>query len=313
MSEVSSQTSSIFNGVEMGIGTWSWGDRLIWNYGTDYDYADIHQTFRSAIDFGFRFFDTAEVYGQGSSETNLGEFAREVSEPLIIATKFLPFPWRLSSKAIRKALQASLRRLQMDHIALYQMHQAMPPVRIDVWMAQMAEVVHEGLVQAVGVSNYDLNQTLAAQNALLREGLRLASTQMEFNLLNRQVEENGILDLCREQGISMIAYSPIAMGVLSGKYDHDHPLHGFRGTKYSVSLLDRVKPLISMLRKIGMDHEGKTPSQVALNWVICKGAIPIPGEKTSRQLEENIGALGWRLTPDEVGILDEMSDSVRKS
>ncbi len=311
METAADQRSDLFKGIEMGIGTWSWGDRLIWDFGTDYDSNDIRQAFRSAIDFGFRFFDTAEVYGQGRSEEYLGEFAQETNEKLIIATKFMPYPWRLGSQAIKKALRASLVRLKIDRIALYQMHQAIPPVKIETWMGQMAEVVHEGLVEAVGVSNYDINQTMAAQNALLRQGLRLAATQMEYSLLARQVERNGILELCKEQGIRLIAYSPLTMGVLTGKYDREHPLKGFRGTKYSTSYLEKVKPLINSLKKVGIEHEGKTPAQVALNWVICKGSIPIPGEKTPRQLEENTGALGWRLTEDEVGTLDEISANLK--
>lgn len=307
------QKSAIFNGIEMGIGTWAWGDRLIWNYGSDYTHEDIHQVFKSAIDFGLCFFDTAEIYGQGRSESNLGEFAQEVKEHLVIASKFMPYPWRISPKALKRALQGSLKRLKMDRIALYQIHQPIPPIKIEVWMNQMAEVFQEGLVEAVGVSNYDLSQTLHAQNALVRKGMRLASNQMEYNLLDRRIEKNGVFDLCKEQGICLIAYSPLAMGVLTGKYNHDHPLRGFRGTKYSATYLEKISPMISSLKKIGLEHDGKTPTQVALNWVICKGAIPIPGAKTVKQLEEISGALGWRLTPDEVGILDELSDHVRKS
>lgn len=302
--------SAIFNGIEMGIGTWSWGDRLIWNFGTDYNLDDIHQTFTSAIQFGFRFFDTAEIYGQGRSESYLGDFAGEVSESLVVATKFMPYPWRLSGKTLKKALTASLERLKMNRVALYQMHQPFAPVKIDAWMDAMAEAVHEGLVGAVGVSNYNLNQTVQAQNALASEGLRLASTQMEYSLLDRRIEKNGLLDFCNEQGIALIAYSPLAMGVLSGKYNNNHPPRGFRGAKYNPDYLKRIAPLIVAMKKIGLDHDGKTPSQVALNWVICKGAIPIPGEKTLRQLEENAGALGWRLLADEIGLLDEISDQV---
>ncbi|MEN6572387.1 MAG: aldo/keto reductase [Anaerolineaceae bacterium] len=308
MSEV--ERSAIFGGIEMGIGTWSWGDRLIWNYGTGYDYEDIHQAFSSAVEFGFRFFDTAEIYGQGRSETYLGNFVRETKTNLVIASKFMPFPWRLSAGSLKKALAASLKRLQLDRISLYQMHQSFPPVKIETWMGQMADVVHSGLVGAVGVSNYDLNQTWQAQNALIREGLRLASTQMEYNLLNRRIEKSGLMDLCREQGITVIAYSPLAMGMLSGKYNPNHPPSGYRAVKYSAAFLDKLNPLITELRRMGLDHDGKTPSQVALNWVICKGAIPIPGEKNPHQVEENAGALGWHLNEDEVAQLDQISEKI---
>jgi len=192
--------SSLFEGIEMGIGTWSWGDRLIWNYGNGYDYEDIHQLFIQSLNLGFRFFDTAEIYGQGRSETYLGNFARETELPLIIASKFMPFPWRLSPQSLKKALKASLHRLKMDRISLYQMHQPLPPVKIERWMGAMAKVVQEGLIDAVGVSNYDLQQTLQAQKALVREGIQLTSTQMEYNLLDRRIEKNGLMDFCKEQG-----------------------------------------------------------------------------------------------------------------
>jgi len=304
--------SSLFEGIEMGIGTWSWGDRLIWNYGNGYDYEDIHQLFIQSLNLGFRFFDTAEIYGQGRSETYLGNFARETELPLIIASKFMPFPWRLSPQSLKKALKASLHRLKMDRISLYQMHQPLPPVKIERWMGAMAKVVQEGLIDAVGVSNYDLQQTLQAQKALVREGIQLTSTQMEYNLLDRRIEKNGLMDFCKEQGITIIAYSPMAMGMLTGKYTAAHPPQGYRSAKYPPATLEKITPLINAMKRIGLDHDGKTPSQVALNWVMCKGAIPIPGVKNLRQLEENAGALGWRLSEDEAGLLDEMSTTLAR-
>lgn len=306
----SQQHSAIFDGIEMGIGTWSWGDRLVWNFGSGYDSEDIHQAFVSAVQFGFRFFDTAEIYGQGRSESYLGSFIPETHETLIIATKFMPFPWRLSPGSLKRALSASLKRLKLDKVSLYQMHQAFPPVKIETWMGQMADAVHAGLIEAVGVSNYDLQQTIQAQNALVREGLDLASTQMEYSLLDRRIEKNGLMSWCVEHGVTVIAYSPIAMGILSGKYTPSHPPSGYRATRFTPAYLAKIAPLITEMKRIGLEHNGKTPSQVALNWVICKGAIPIPGAKSLHQLEENAGALGWRLTETEVQTLDEISDRV---
>jgi aryl-alcohol dehydrogenase-like predicted oxidoreductase len=124
------------------------------------------------------------------------------------------------------------------------------------------------------------------------------------------VEKNGLLRHCQETGITLIAYSPIASGVLSGKYTPQNPLKGFRGSRYNSRYLSQMQPLIRLMKKIGMDHGGKTPAQVAINWVICKGAVPIPGVKNTSQAEQNIGAAGWRLTPDEVSMLDEASARV---
>jgi len=113
-------------------------------------------------------------------------------------------------------------------------------------------------------------------------------------------------------GITLIAYSPLAMGVLTGKYTPENPPQGFRGRRYNRQYLKRVQPLIQALRDIGAAHGGRTPAQVALNWVICKGALPIPGVKNRAQAEQNLGALGWRLSDEEVAKLDEISERVTR-
>jgi aryl-alcohol dehydrogenase-like predicted oxidoreductase len=140
--------------------------------------------------------------------------------------------------------------------------------------------------------------------------LLLSSNQLEYSLLDRRIEKNGLLAQCQELGITCIAYSPIAKGVLSGKYSRRHPLSGLRSRKYPVKYLDQIEPLIRLLKEIGDSHDGKTPAQVALNWVMCKGAIPIPGVKTLQQAEENLGALGWRLSENEVAALDDTTDRI---
>jgi aryl-alcohol dehydrogenase-like predicted oxidoreductase len=200
--------------------------------------------------------------------------------------------------------------LERSKVELYQIHWPFPPVRIETWMEALAEAVQDGLAEAVGVSNYDRVQTQRAFESLSRMGVRLASNQVEYHLLNRKVEKNGLLRQCQELGVRLIAYSPLAQGALTGKYSPQSPMRGFRERRYNRRLLERIQPLIQKMRQIGQDHGGKTPSQVAINWVICKGALPIPGIKNVRQAEDNLGAAGWRLTDEEVAILDELSDRV---
>jgi aryl-alcohol dehydrogenase-like predicted oxidoreductase len=255
-------------------------------------------------------FDTAEVYGQGESEQITGSFLKATEEQVFIATKFMPFPWRLSRSALRKALTASLRRLGLPAVDLYQIHMPLPPVTIETWMEAMTEVYQAGLVSAVGVSNFDNDQMQRAFDHLLREGIRLASNQVEYSLLNRKIEKDGILRRSAELGIKILAYSPLSMGMLSGKYTPDKPPQGIRGGRFSRRYLEKIQPLIKLMMHIGSDHSGKNPAQVAINWAICKGTIPIPGAKTARQAEQNAGALGWRLTEAEVADLDEMSERV---
>ena len=303
---------SIFENVEIGVGTWSWGDRLVWNYGQGYSDQDIEMVFNLALENGVRFFDTAEIYGQGKSESFLGKLLKTTETPITLATKFMPYPWRLSKNSLRNALEASLKRLALSKVQLYQIHWPMPPVSVHTWMQRMLEVQQEGLIEAIGVSNYDLAQTLEAHKVLSNGGSRLASNQVEYHLLERRIEKNGLLKQCNELGIKIIAYSPLAMGILSGKYTPENLPNGVRARHYNRALLEKIQPLIKSMKKIGMNHDGKTASQVALNWVICKGALPIPGAKNANQLEQNVGATGWRLLEEEINLLDDLSDSVAK-
>jgi aryl-alcohol dehydrogenase-like predicted oxidoreductase len=291
----------------LGIGAWAWGDRFVWSYGRGYDVEDIRAAFFTSLEAGIPFFDTAEVYGLGRSERYIGEFLSETKKPVVIATKFFPFPWRLSRNSMFRALHNSLQRLKLERVDLYQVHMPYPPIPIETWAATLAEAVHEGLTRAVGVSNYNKEQMHRATDVLAKRGIPLASNQVVYSLINRKVEFDGLLKTCKEMGISLIAYSPLAQGVLTGKYSPEKPLPGIRGQRYSRSLLERIQPLLDQAREIGNIHDGKTMAQVALNWVICKGAVPIPGAKNARQAQENAGALGWRLTEAEVAALDDTS------
>jgi aryl-alcohol dehydrogenase-like predicted oxidoreductase len=306
------QPHEIFNGIELGIGTWAWGDRLIWHYGKEYNDNDIVDSFRVAVANGIRFFDTAEIYGQGKSESFLGEMMQDLEEPVIVATKMMPYPWRLGRDVLQRRLAASLNRLKLAKVQLYQIHWPLPPVSVQTWMERMVDVQEKGLVEAIGVSNYDLDQTLEANEVLEKHGSRLTSNQVEYHLLERRNEKNGLMEKCNELGIRIIAYSPLAMGVLTGKYTPENPPVGVRSSHYNREFLAKIQPLLKVMKKIGNDHEGKSAAQVAINWVICKGALPIPGGKNATQVEQNIGAMGWRLTPDEVQHLDELSDLVTK-
>jgi aryl-alcohol dehydrogenase-like predicted oxidoreductase len=294
----------------LGIGVWAWGDRMYWGYGTDYDEADVRAAFKTCLDAGINFFDTAEMYGFGRSEQIYGQFVRSAGEELITATKFLPFPWRVRKTALRRALRGSLRRLAMEQVELYQIHWPMPPVSVETWANAMADAVEAGQTQTVGVSNYNVEQTRRAHATLEARGIPLVSNQVLYNLIDRRIERNGLLETCRVLGVTVIAYSPIAQGVLTGKYTPENPLPGSRSRRYGRALLEKVQPLIDQLREIGQAHGGKTPAQVAINWTMRKGTVPIPGVKNTRQAEENIGALGWELTGDEVAALDKASDAL---
>ncbi len=305
----------------VGTGAWAWGDRRVWGFGQDYAENEVRSAFHASLNSEINFFDTAEIYGFGHSERLLGTFIRErqstdgenlaLRESLIIATKFLPYPWRLWKGTLINALKKSLKRLGLTYVDLYQIHFPFLPIPVEKWAEGLGDALELGLTKSVGVSNYNEQQMRQTDLILMKRGLELASNQVEYHLLNRKIETTGLLRACHELGITLIAYSPLAQGILTGKYTPDNPPPGVRGRRYNRSYLATVQPLLKIIRDIGRDHDGKTPAQVALNWVICKGAIPIPGAKNEGQVLENAGALNWRLTEAEVAILDEASQNLQ--
>lgn len=296
--------------VPLGIGTWAWGDKLFWSYGSHYTASELHDAFKTALDAGINFFDTAEVYGFGESERLLGQFMQKTDRPVEIATKYIPLPWRFNAQAVADALTASLQRLQQPSVTLYQVH--MP---FDFFMGQktlmnaLADEVQQGRIRAVGVSNYSADQMRQAHRYLADRGVPLAVNQVQYSLLARQIETNGVLDAAKELGITILAYSPLSQGLLTGKYTPENyttPTGARRlDPRFTRSGLEKLAPVINLLTTIGETHE-KTPAQVALNWLMAQGnVIPIPGAKNGDQVRQNVGALGWSLTPDDIAQLDQ--------
>lgn len=298
------------NVPKMGIGTWSWGARLLWGFGRGYTEEDITAAFDINLAAGVNFFDTAEAYGRGNSERMLGKLAFRSGKNVIIATKFMPFPWRLGKGSMHAALKNSLDRLKRDRLDLYQIHWPFPPIPIRVWVDGLAEVVESGLVRSVGVSNFSVEQMKLAHSILAKRGIPLASNQVKYNLFNRRIEYNGLLSLCKDLGVTLIAYSPLLQGLLTGKYTPENPPSGVRRMRYRPALLERIQPLINLEREIGREHGNKTPAQVAINWTICKGTLPIPGAKNARQAHENLGSLDWKLSEGELNALDKISGEI---
>ncbi|GAB4441774.1 MAG: aldo/keto reductase [Anaerolineae bacterium] len=297
--------------IELGIGNWAWGDRTFWAGRGVYSDADSRAAFDVSLAHGIRLIDTAEMYGWGRAEKLLGQFIRESGASVYVATKFMPLPWRLTRRRLINALQGSLRRLGLDQVELYQIHWPVPPVPIDTWAEALADAVEQGLARQVGVSNYSASQMRRAFAVLARRGVHLAANQVEYSLLERTPERNGLLRACQELGVRLLAYSPLRQGLLTGKYAPDQPPPGIRGPRYATQLA-RLGPLMEVMRALGAAHGGKTPAQVALNWAIRKGTLPIPGVRDARQAEENAGALGWALTDEEVAALDAASDAVTR-
>jgi aryl-alcohol dehydrogenase-like predicted oxidoreductase len=292
----------------LGVGTWAWGDRSTWGmggYDTSLTEAGIAEAWEASIDAGLTLFDTAEVYGDGESERIIGRLlAQDPSRrsSLVLATKFLPSPQKLAVKgAMRAALEASIERLGVDHVDLYQIHGPIS-LRSKAALAEaLAEVHAAGLTSAVGVSNYSIREMTKIHGELAARGVPLATNQVEYSLLRRVPETSGLLEACGRLGVVLLAYSPIGQGRLTGKYSAANPPPGKRG--FSAHPMAAVDEVVAVLRQVGDDRE-KTPSQVALRWLIEKGTVPSPGAKNAAQARENAGALGWALTTDELAALD---------
>ncbi len=304
-SELTVGLADELNVAPLGVGAWAWGSARLWGYGKDYDRGDVGEAFRASMTEGVTLVDTAEIYGGGASERIIGEILREggFEATPAIATKFAPLPYRFSARSLPNAVDKSLERLGIETIDLYQIHFPNPILKINSLMDALAETVKEGKVLRVGVSNYSADQMRRAHERLASHGVPLASNQVEYSLFQRAPETNGVLEASRELGVTLIAYSPIAQGLLTGKYGpgRDRPSGLVRraGRAFSEKNLKKIEPVVDILREIGQAHD-KEPAQVALNWLITqRGTLPIPGAKNGRQARQNAGALGWEMTGEE--------------
>jgi aryl-alcohol dehydrogenase-like predicted oxidoreductase len=296
---------------QLGVGAMTWGDakglaRLHpakTAYGGAEGFEEEKRALAVSLEAGVNLFDTAAMYSGGASERRVGELAR--GRDVFIATKF-PGGFSFKAEDFPRELEASLSRLGRDSIDLYQHHFPNRRVSIPKLMEQLADAVEASKIKAVGVSNYSAEQMQEAYEALAKRGIPLASNQVEYSLLHRQPETNGVLDACRALGITLIAYSPLSGGMLTGKYSPQHRPSGFFRRilpQYNRKALEAIQPVVKLLREIGEKYS-KTPSQVALRWLIeQENVMPIPGAKNGRQAAENAGALLFCLTPEEIEAL----------
>jgi aryl-alcohol dehydrogenase-like predicted oxidoreductase len=300
----------------VGTGTWQWGGAFYWGYGRSYTDADLAAAYAASIENGINWFDTAEIYGRGRSELILGRHVNgsissdqttSSSTKPLIATKFFPYPWRLHRSSFRRALKASLKRLNAESIDIYQIHFPFRPRSFEYWVDALADAAQDGLVKAVGVSNFSAEQTKRAHELLDRKGIVLATNQVGYSLLNRKVESNGILETCRALDVSVISYGPLAEGLLTGKYRSDNPPPFMRKWRWARKRLKMLPPLISLMSDIASAHDA-SPSQVALNWSIRHGTLPIPGAKSAMQAKENAVSMTWSLSNGEFEALNAATE-----
>ena len=297
----------------LGVGAMTWGDPsgvarfhpAKMAYGGPAGIEEERAALAASLAAGVTLFDTAAMYSFGAAERRLGQLARD--HELQIATKF-PAGMRARADDLPAALEASLARLGRSSVELYMHHYPTGRVSIPRLMDLMADAVEAGKVRAIGVSNYSAEQLRQAHAALAERGIPLASIEKGYSLLDRRVETNGVLDACRELGVTLIAYQPLASGALTGKYaDGTRPngLRRFMIRHFRGSGRTAVAAVVALLHEIGDRHE-RTPAQVALRWLLEQGdVIPIPGAKNGIQAAANAGALSFGLAPDEIEALSQ--------
>lgn len=305
---------------EMGCGTWAWGNRLLWGYDESMD-AGLQQVFNYCVENGVTLFDTGDSYGtgklNGQSEKLLGKFSQAYQGPnkekICLATKLAAYPWRLTRGMMAQAGQAS--KVRMGRLDIAQMH--WPTANYFPWqegplLDGLADLYDQGLVKGVGLSNYGPKRLRWVHQRFAERGVPITSLQVQYSLLSTfPLTELGLKAVCDELGIQMIAYSPLGLGLLTGKYGQDTPKpKGLRGILFR-QLLPGIQPLLDCLKEVAIQRD-KTMAQISLNWCICKGTTPIPGAKNLGQAQQNIGALGWRLGSGEVDELDRAAASSDK-
>lgn len=302
----------------LGLGCWqfSGGKGLIGGFWEALPPDTVEAVVAAALAGGMNWFDTAEAYGNGASEEALAGALRALGKApgeVLVATKWWPILRRASH--MERSIDERLSRLGGYPIDLYQIHSPLSLSGVRAEMKAMARLVEARKIRSVGVSNYTAGMMRRAHQALAERGIPLASNQVLYSLLNRKVESNGIMETAKDLGISIIAYSPLGQGILTGAHHEDPELiKGRPGPRkrmpsFSRKGLERTRPLVEALRGIGERH-GATPVQVALNWLLNfhgETVVAIPGASRSSQVKENLGALAFRLEKEELTRIDEIS------
>ncbi len=327
----------------IGVGT------MLWLPKNDEEKEEYFKTYTKCLDNGINFFDTAEIYGNGKSESLLGEFQKRDGRKIIISSKFAP-PSKMnpltqkrksvnkySPKALEEALDGSLKRLGVNSIDLYMIH--VPPKKgnISDYMDVMANAVRLGKIRAIGVCNFSSKQIEEAYQTLKKHDIPLAVVMVGYNILRRYPETNGVFNVCKKYGISVIPYAQLAEGTLTGKYRNKKVPFMYKMTSYFGHLditkerndnipflrrlfscprecdIKRMEPLMVELEKIAKAHN-KSVAQVSLNWLLTNpeiDIIPIPGTRNVKQAESNIGAIDWDLSKEEREAINEIEEITR--
>ncbi len=307
----------------IGLGCWQFSKNhgLVGGFWGDMDETTIDAVIQESFQGGVNWFDTAEIYGNGVSEQMLSaslQHLHEKKEDVVIATKWNPV--LRFANSIEKTFHDREENLSPYPITLLQVHNPYSLSSVKDQMQHMAALVKKRKIECVGVSNFSLQRMKNAHEVLLASGLALTSNQMRYNLLDRSIEFNGVLDYARQNKITIIAYSPLAQGLLTGRFHEESGLirkrPGFRKylPAFQARSLGRISPLITVLREIADEHK-VTPAQIALRWVIQfygDTVVAIPGASSAKQAQQNAVVMNFELGANELDLLDSISRMVTR-
>ncbi len=299
----------------IGVGTWAWGNQLLWGYDPSQDHV-LEATFQRAVACGLQLFDTADSYGtgrfNGRSEALLGRFSASLipmeRDRLCLATKLAPFPWRLGRRGYQRGFAASKQRLggRIDLVQLHWSTARYAPWQEAPLLEGLADLVLQGEAGALGVSNMGPLRLRAVHRWLAERGVALSSLQVQLSLLAPDpIRPGGVAEVCRELGIRLIAYSPLALGLLARPLQSQTWPRGPRGALFR-RLSPALMELQSEMGRMASAHDASL-SAVALNWCRAHGALPIPGLRRPDQVEQAAAALTWSLPTEECERLDELA------
>ena len=294
---------------KIALGAWSWGvgaaggDQV---FGNHLSAEELKPVFDKAMEYGLNLWDTAAVYGEGTSERILGNFVKDADrKDVILSTKFTPQIAGDSPSAMQEMIDGSKKRLHTDVVDIYWIHN---PMDVERWTPDLIPLAKSGQIKEIGVSNHNLAEIKRANEILAEEGLRVSAVQNHFSLLHRSSERAGILDYCKENGITFYAYMVLEQGALTGRYNEANPFPAGTGRGESYNpYLKKLGALVDEMKMIGTRFAA-SPAQVATAWAIAKGTLPIIGVTKTRQVEEAADAAQICLTEEEVGRLEKLGD-----
>ncbi|GAB1533263.1 aldo/keto reductase [Brevibacillus formosus] len=305
----------------LGLGCWQFSNRqgIVGKFWPVIGPDDVLKIVQTSLHGGINWFDTAEVYGKGQSEQMLAKALKDagtLADSAHIATKW--WPVFRTAKSIGNTIDERIRLLDNRTIHLHQVHQPYSLSSVASEMNEMAKLVKQGKIQNVGVSNFSAKNMREADRVLREHGLRLISNQVKYSLLDRRIEQNGILDTAKELGIAIIAYSPLEQGILSGKF-HKNPalVQSITGPRkwtspFRSTGLKKSQPLITVLEELARKYDASA-TQIALNWLIHahgETVFAIPGASKVHHAEENVKAMRFSLTSSELQEIDKVSKQV---